>query len=410
MVVGILWTVKNDVYAIDRFEVNYQKSSVKVKTVKHSIHGIQIRWNPVGKSVGYLIYRRENNGRWKTWDKVKGQTTYTDEYTETGTQYQYAIKAFTYYKGKTLYGKLLENKTVITGIPKSIEGVTAKYKGTDEVVVKWNKNIEVSGYYIYRRVNQKIWKKVASINNPKKSSYTDSLPEKGVMYYYKVIPFEIVDDVEYIGYRSVEPVRACSATGIDVSYHNGKISWSKVKAAGIDFAFIRAGYGDSRKKSGGVVDNQFARNVKYARKNGIDIGVYLYSCATSVDAAKREAKFLVNLLKDYGTFEYPIVYDFESTYRKAYKYKSENTKMIQAFCKIIEDAGYDAMIYSDYNMLTKYVDYDKVSKYGIWMAYWTFDPEKYPVNLDNVQFWQYSDRGRIDGISEAVDRNVRFIN
>ncbi len=31
-------------------------------------------------------------------------------------------------------------------------------------------------------------------------------------------------------------------TGIDVSYHQGNIDWKKVKAAGVQFAIIRAGY------------------------------------------------------------------------------------------------------------------------------------------------------------------------
>lgn len=33
--------------------------------------------------------------------------------------------------------------------------------------------------------------------------------------------------------------------GIDVSKWQGRIDWQKVKAAGIEFAIIRAGYGSS---------------------------------------------------------------------------------------------------------------------------------------------------------------------
>lgn len=31
--------------------------------------------------------------------------------------------------------------------------------------------------------------------------------------------------------------------GIDVSHHNGVVDWDKVKAAGIQFAILRCGYG-----------------------------------------------------------------------------------------------------------------------------------------------------------------------
>lgn len=407
---SMIFATNNSVYVSGDFKDSYKKSYSEIKSVKYNEDGIKIKWSKITNSAGYIIYRKEDNGGWGKYDEVKSTTKYLDKDIETGVKYQYAIKAYTYYNGKKLYGALSKNKTKIIGRPKKIGNVSAKFTGEDNVSIKWNKSIEVSGYYIYRRIDNGKWKVIATIENPERNTYKDNLTEKNIACEYKVVPFEIIEGVEYKGYSSVTPVKAYCATGIDVSYHNGKISWDKVKKDGIDFAFIRAGYGDSTKKKGGVVDSQFARNVKNARKNDIDIGVYLYSCATSVSDAKKEANFLVNLLKKYGEFEYPVVYDFESSYRKGRKYKNENTKMIKAFCNIIEEAGYDAMIYSDYNMLTEYVDYDKVSKYGVWLAYWTYNSKDYPVDLENVQIWQYSDRGRVKGISEDVDRNVRFIN
>ena len=76
---------------------------------------------------------------------------------------------------------------------------------------------------------------------------------------------------------------------------------------------------------------------------------------------------------------------------------------------MIKNAGYDTLVYSDNNMFTKYVNYKKISVYGIWVAYWTYDIERYPVTLENVRFWQYSDRGKFNGITEYTDRNVRFV-
>src|SRR5882672_8158960 len=52
--------------------------------------------------------------------------------------------------------------------------------------------------------------------------------------------------------------RVCAAgattKGVDVSYYNGKIDWTKVKAAGNEFAFIRISDGT------GFHDPQFAAN------------------------------------------------------------------------------------------------------------------------------------------------------
>lgn len=343
---------------------------------------------------------------------VHNKNYFTDEYTDVGESYSYSVKPYRIVNNKKIYGKMSKPSKEIKAIPKKVSEVKAHFLGFDKVRITWKANKEVSGYYIYRRKNKGKWENICKINDSDQSSYTDSFSDtdRKNEYQYKIIPYEIVEDKEYKGTINVDSVKAYSHTGIDVSYHNGTISWSDVKKEGIDFAFIRAGYGLPKSKRGGVVDYQFARNVKNARKNGIHVGVYFYSCARNVKQSKKEARFLVSILRKYGEFDYPVAYDFESSYRRGYKHKKQNTKMIKAFCKIIEEAGYDAMVYSDYDMLYRYTKYKEISKYDIWMAHWTYNPENYPDELKNVKIWQYSDRGRIKGIPEDVDRNVRFIN
>ncbi len=60
--------------------------------------------------------------------------------------------------------------------------------------------------------------------------------------------------------------------GIDVSEHNGVVDWEKVKASGIEFAMIRAGYGQT-------VDLRFKRNVSECNRIGLPCGVYWFSYA-----------------------------------------------------------------------------------------------------------------------------------
>ena len=71
--------------------------------------------------------------------------------------------------------------------------------------------------------------------------------------------------------------------GIDVSKHQGTIDWAKVKAAGVQFAMLRAGYGryDNQK------DEQFEVNYKGATAAGIPVGAYHYSYATTAEQAKQ---------------------------------------------------------------------------------------------------------------------------
>lgn len=398
-----------NVEAAPGFGKIYKNSNVSIKYAKYTEDGIRIKWNKLENTYGYFVYRKEDNGSWKKYDTVT-KRQYIDMYTETGVSYQYAIVGYTYYRGKEIQTTMSIYDKVFVGVPEKIQNVTAKYSSSAKVKIKWATAEEASGYYIYRQVGEGTWEKITDISNPDIGTYNDSISEAKKLHKYKVIPYEIVNDIIYEGVIDVKATNAYSDSGIDVSYHNGKIIWSKVKEDGVDFAFVRAGRGEPSKKVGAVVDEQFARNVKYARKNGIKTGVYFYSCARNVKQAQKEARFLVKLLKKYGEFEYPIVYDFESEYRRGFRYKKQNTKMIEAFCKIITEAGYEAMVYSDYEMLTKYVDYDRISKYGIWVAYWTYDIKRYPVDLKNVWIWQYSDRGRFEGISEYTDKNVRFIS
>lgn len=70
--------------------------------------------------------------------------------------------------------------------------------------------------------------------------------------------------------------------GIDVSVHNGDIDWQKVKADGIEFAILRAGYG----KLAVQKDKKFDDNYAGAKAVGIPVGAYWHSYAMDEDEAR----------------------------------------------------------------------------------------------------------------------------
>ena len=139
-----------------------------------------------------------------------------------------------------------------------------------------------------------------------------------------------------------------TVNGIDVSKWQGNIDWKKVKADGIDFAMIRLGYGSADGKSCGI-DSYFEKNVANAIAAGVDIGCYFYSYALSVDAAKREAEYVVGVLSKYkGVFTYPVAFDLEDKSQVALG-KNVLTDMVIAFGDTIEKAGYYCSLYSNLN-------------------------------------------------------------
>lgn len=186
--------------------------------------------------------------------------------------------------------------------------------------------------------------------------------------------------------------------GIDVSKHQGTIEWQKVKASGIDFAILRAGYGkyDNQK------DERFEENYSNAKNAGIKLGAYHYSYAKSVDDAKKEAEIFLKWISG-KQFEYPVAFDVEEK-SQSDKGKQFVSDVIRAFCETVEKAGYYVCVYSNKYWLDNYVDDDCKRKYDTWLAQWS-DKATYGGNYG---IWQYSSQGEIDGISGRVDLDESY--
>ena len=93
---------------------------------------------------------------------------------------------------------------------------------------------------------------------------------------------------------------------IDVSEHNGKINWEKVKASGIDGAIIRLGWGYLGE------DKYFEYNISECNRLDIPYGLYLYSYAYDANFAYAEAQGAAEMLADVDVnLSYPFYYDLE---------------------------------------------------------------------------------------------------
>lgn len=182
---------------------------------------------------------------------------------------------------------------------------------------------------------------------------------------------------------------------IDVSYCQSGVDYKKVKSSGIGAVLIRAGYGRETYQK----DSQFETHYRNAKANGLLVGAYWYSYANSVEDAKREAKACLACING-KKFDYPIYYDMEESWQ-ANLGKSLCTAMAKAFCDTIVAAGYKAGVYANLNWFNNYLDYATLKKsYSIWLAQWASSYSK------DCDIWQYSDRGKINGISGNVDLDL----
>lgn len=213
--------------------------------------------------------------------------------------------------------------------------------------------------------------------------------------------------------------------GLDVSYHqhdtdeNGQylpLDWASIKAAGYDFVILRAGYMDA--DNVGVVDKVFEMNYADARAAGLDIGVYLYSYAYSIEDAKAEAEFLLTLLEG-KTFEYPIFFDIEysdETIEEKQLTPNDLTDICIEFISILQENGYYAALYSNNDWLTEKFITEKVTTlFDIWYARYLYNAASGVVVSDadwntekygrQMAMWQFTETGTIDGIYYSKQKN-----
>ena len=190
--------------------------------------------------------------------------------------------------------------------------------------------------------------------------------------------------------------------GIDVSEHNGKLDWAKIKKAGVSFAIIRDGYGTSH------VDNQFHANMAGAIAQGVHIGIYHLSYALSAAGAKAEAEYVPRLIKQYkDKIVLPVFFDFEyDTVSYAKKQgvtlgrESFNSHAV-AFCEAIRAAGYTPGVYYNLDYARNYVDKSRLGGYAQWYAQYAAT-----ASIDGWDLWQYSSSYTIPGCAGHFDVNV----
>lgn len=205
------------------------------------------------------------------------------------------------------------------------------------------------------------------------------------------------DFYQYFGIRKGD---AETMKGIDVSVHNGTIDWGKVKADGIQFAILRAGFG----KLASQKDKQFDANYSGAKAAGVPVGAYWYSYATTVDEAKLEADVCISILKG-KQFEFPIYFDQEEK-ATLDTGKANCSAMIRAFCEVLEKAGYWVGLYTSRSVLSTHIEDDIKTRYALWVAEWG-DKLNYS---GSVGIWQYSSKGSVNGIMGDVDLDTAYVD
>ena len=205
---------------------------------------------------------------------------------------------------------------------------------------------------------------------------------------------------------------------LDISKYQKDISaddWEKIKDSGVGAVIIRAGY-SSYDTEEHKPDVHFEDNIVNAFEAGLDVGVYYFSAAVNKDEAKAEAKYFVDRIEPYrDMITLPVVMDLETNQRGRFTASvirnmgtEKCTEMCEAFLDVVEDAGYDPMLYASRSVLDNNVDHERLEKkYKIWLAQYPRSGQA--PSYDGEYFmWQYSSNVRLEGIDARVDANYLF--
>jgi len=214
---------------------------------------------------------------------------------------------------------------------------------------------------------------------------------------YKAIPDS---HLKPIVQPSINPIRTETnhVHGIDVSHYQGRIDWTRVvKNKNVNYVYLKA------TESNALVDDTYAYNLREAKGCGLKVGSYHFF-RPNVSALAQFDNFKRNVDKHHQDL-LPLI-DVETIGRTAVA--TMHTRLQEFLHLVTEEYGQRPIIYTGKNFYNKYfAGYPNFKLYKFMIAQYTPE-EPFLENGDDFIIWQYSSKGRIDGIRGDVDQS-RFV-
>ena len=195
---------------------------------------------------------------------------------------------------------------------------------------------------------------------------------------------------------AITPLSNLEYQGIDVSNWQGYIDYSSVRESGIEVVYIKASQGTN------IKDAYFDINYENAKANGLKVGFYHFLTATNTEEAEQEARFFASVISG-KTPDCKLVMDYETFGGVGVQ---ESNEIAQVFLETTRRlTNKDIIIYSDLSNSQSRFSSELAENYELWLAYYSGEERLREIETrwNNYIGLQYSDRGRINGISGAVD-------
>jgi len=194
--------------------------------------------------------------------------------------------------------------------------------------------------------------------------------------------------------ESDKPAKEITISGIDVSHHQGEVDWALVKRDEIHFAFMKATEGVT------WVDPKFQQNWKAAKEADIIRGAYHFY-RPERDAISQAENFINTVVLESG--DLPPVLDVELKYNVS---KRDIRQDVLIWLKYVE-AAYNRkpILYTDSSFVNLELT-DEFTRYPLWIAEYSDSVRGSLAGWEKWTFWQYTNSGKVKGVSGPVDRNI----
>lgn len=198
-------------------------------------------------------------------------------------------------------------------------------------------------------------------------------------------------EVKLVGDKNYQNNSSLVYDGIDISNYQKDINWdATVKDANIKYVYVKATEGASHKQ------HRYRTNIEHARKRGIKVGSYHFMTTTA--SIQKQFENFISVVKPEEQDLVPLL-DVEK--RDGWTIKQLQDSVLK-FVKLLEDYyGCKPMIYASSNYFNNYLG-ATFKSYPLFIARYSKNEPQLSYGAKWI-LWQFSDRGRIEGIDALVD-------
>ncbi len=216
------------------------------------------------------------------------------------------------------------------------------------------------------------------------------------------------------------------AKGLDVSKYNHKknpdgsyapLDWAAIKNAGFDYVILKIGSTPRDNGTAGGMEPTFEMDYAAAKAAGLDVGVYFFTYADTIEQNQADADLVAEWLTD-KQLEYPVYYDIENdsfdddptdSILPELPDRKTLTDFCVAFISRMQEKGFYCGLYTNRDWLENNLETARCTAlFDIWYARYRDITTPYPTTEvftwtfgDQLGMWQYACTGTIDGFANV---------